>query len=328
MDWDIIGHEWAAELLSREVASGSQRQAYLFTGPQGVGRRTMALRLAQALNCLEPPAPGKACYRCRICRQTARMAHADLSVVQAERLGGTLRVDQVRELQHSLALAPYEARFRVALLLRFEEAHIGAMNALLKTLEEPQPKVVLALTAESAESLLPTIVSRCEVIRLRPVPLVELSLGLQKRLGIDKDAAQLFAHLSGGRPGYALRLQSEPELMELRNSFLDAHIDMLQARRVEQFAYVENLAKDRDAFRMALTTWLALWRDVLLKASGDYSPMANPDREEQISTLAESSGLDTSFRNVKKLRDTISLLDKNVNPRLALEVLMLDLSHT
>ena len=201
MNWNILGHEWAVDLLKEHVARQDVRHAYLFTGPQGVGRRTLALRLAQALNCLQPPAPGEACYACRICVQTEKMQQPDLSVVQSERIGGTLKVEQIRELQHDLALHPYEARYRVAALLRFEEAHPSAMNALLKTLEEPGPQVVIVLTAESAERLLPTIVSRCEILRLKPLPLEVVDQGLQNLWGLPAEKARLLAHLSGGRPG-------------------------------------------------------------------------------------------------------------------------------
>ena len=144
------------------------------------------------------------------------MQHADLAVIQAEERGGSLKVDQVRELQYSLALAPYEARYRIALLLRFEEATTSAMNALLKTLEEPAPQVILLLTAESGESLLPTIVSRCEILRLRPLPAAQVMQGLNDRWGIEQEQAQLAAHVSGGRPGYALQLCQEPVQLEMR----------------------------------------------------------------------------------------------------------------
>ena len=164
MNWGMLGHEWAVDLLRQHVAQGRARHAYLFTGPQGVGRRTLALRLAQALNCQAPPAPGDPCGTCSSCVHLQAMQHPDLAVVRAEQEGGTLKVDQVRELQHALALSPYEARFRVALLLRFEEAHISAANALLKTLEEPAPQVVLMLTATSPESL-STV---CALITLKP----------------------------------------------------------------------------------------------------------------------------------------------------------------
>jgi DNA polymerase III subunit delta' len=325
MDWDILGHEWAVELLQGHVARGEVRHAYLLTGPQGVGRRTLAVRMAQALNCLQPPAPGVPCLQCRTCQQIARMEHPDLAVVAAEEVGATLKVDQVRELQHSLSLAPYDARYRVAILLRFEEAHVSAANALLKTLEEPPQQVVLILTAESAEALLPTIVSRCEVLRLRPLSLEEVSRGLQDRWGLTAEDSRLLAHIAGGRPGYALRLHRSPELLEQRKAWLDDHARMLDASRVERFAYAEALAKDRNVLGAALHVWVSLWRDVMIQASGAAAPIANLDRSEEVSDLAERFGLDGARQTLAVLNRTLDLLGRNANARLASEVLMLDL---
>lgn len=312
-------------LLKEHVAKGGLRHAYLFTGPQGVGRRTLALRLAQALNCLQPPAPGEPCGTCRICRQIERMEHPDLAVEQAEWVGGILKVDQIRDLQRSLSLAPYDARYRVALLLRFEEANPNAANALLKTLEEPPPQVILILTADSPESLLPTIVSRCEVVRLRPLPLENVRLGLQSSWGLPDEEAELLAHISGGRLGYALRLHSEPERMAQRITWLEDHQQMLSANRVQRFAYAENLAKDKDALRSALLVWISLWRDVLLCAAGSASPFANLDRAEEIRVIADGLGVDAAQQTIARLEDTLDLLDRNANTRLATEVMLLDL---
>jgi DNA polymerase-3 subunit delta' len=325
MSWDILGHEWAVELLQGHVARSEVRHAYLFTGVQGVGRRTLALRLAQALNCQQPSAPGVPCLHCRTCQQIARMEHPDLAVVAAEQVGGTLRVDQVRELQHSLALAPYEARFRVALLLRFEEANASAANALLKTLEEPPQQVVLILTAESTETLLPTIVSRCEVLRLRPLPLQQVSQEMQESWGIPPEGGRLLAHLAGGRPGYALRLQQNPELLEQRKIWLDDHARLLGASRVARFAYADILSKDREALNGALQIWTSLWRDVMIHASGAAAPIINLDRSEEIRDLAEHFGLDGARQTLAALNRTLYLLGRNANARLASEVFMLDL---
>jgi hypothetical protein len=147
----------------RHIANGSVRHAYLFCGPPGVGRRSLALRFVQALNCVQPPAPGEACGQCRMCEQTWRMQLPDLHLIQIAEDAQTIKVEQVRELQRLLALAPYQARYRVALLLGFEKATAGAQNALLKTLEEAPEKAILLLTADSPDNLLPTITSRCEV---------------------------------------------------------------------------------------------------------------------------------------------------------------------
>lgn len=327
-NWSMLGHEWAVNLLKEHVAQGRLRHAYLITGPEGVGRRTLGLRLAQALNCPNRSPEGEPCLACRTCDQIGRMQHPDLSVVQAEQRGGTLKVDQVRELQHGLSLAPYEARYRVALLLRFEEANLSAANAMLKTLEEPSPQVVLILTAESPESLLPTIVSRCEILRLRPLPKEQVAQGLETRWELPAEEASLLAHVSGGRPGYALHLQQDPERLARRQAWLDDLLTLLDASRVQRFAYAENLAKDKDVLRSLLPVWLSFWRDVLLRAAGAAAPLSNPDRSEAVEVLARRLGLETARRAIVSVEHTIEALDHNANTRLAAEVLLLDLPRT
>jgi DNA polymerase-3 subunit delta' len=253
------------------------------------------------------------------------MEHPDLVVVQAETVGGTLKVDQVRELQHSLALTPYEARYRVALLLRFEEAHVSASNALLKTLEEPAPQVVLLVTAESTESLLPTIVSRCEVMRLRSLPIEAVQHSLQDRWELPAEQAQLLAHLSGGRLGYALSLHQAPASQGRRNNWLDEHRRLLASGRVERFAYSESQWKDKEQLRVQLLTWLSLWRDVALRSANASAPIANIDRRLEVEALAQGFGLLTASGVMAAVQRTLDLIDRNVNARLAMDVLMLDL---
>jgi DNA polymerase-3 subunit delta' len=334
MNWDMLGHEWAVKLLKEHVAQGNHRHAYLITGSQGLGRRTLALRFAQALNCPEARSPGEPCRTCRTCKKIKAMQHPDLSVIQAEQIGGTLVVDQIRELQRSLALAPYEARYRIALLLRFEEAHPSASNALLKTLEEPPPQVILIITAGSSEILLPTIVSRCEVLRLRPIAPEIVAQGLEERWNLPEDEAHLLAHISGGRPGYALKLHQEPGIMEDRQAWLRDHRALLAASRVERFRHVENdmiqgINKDRPRviarLRGILEVWLSLWRDVLLRSSGASASLSNPDQLQVTEHIAKHTALEEVYEMVASLERTINLLDKNVNPRLASEVLLLDL---
>ncbi len=118
---------------------------------------------------------------------TVQQQFSDLSILQADTIGGEMKVDVVRELQHTLSLTPYESDRRIAVLLRFHEANENAQNALLKTLEEAPGKAVLLLTADTAENLLPTIVSRCELLRLRPLAVDALADCLAESQSMRRD---------------------------------------------------------------------------------------------------------------------------------------------
>lgn len=328
MDWKVLGHNWAVEALSKHINRNAVRHAYLFTGPQSVGRRTLALGFAQALNCRETTIPGQPCGRCRNCKLIEQMEHPDLMVVEAEQVGVKLKIDQIREIQHTLSLSAYEAKYRIAIFLRFDEASHQAMNALLKTLEEPPAHVILLMTAANEELLLPTISSRCEILRLRPMPVDQLSQDLHSLWGFDPEKARLAAHISGGRPGYAYSLLTDTEVEKERNSALEILVNLLAGTRVERFAYVEKHYKDKNTVNKLLQNWLSFWRDVLLVAAGSKTPVQNIDQLQIIRDLAGRFGMDCARNMVNSLDRTMSLLNKNVSSRLALEILMLDLPFT
>ena len=328
-NWNLLGHEWAVDMLRQHAAHDEIRHAYLFCGPPGLGRRTLALRLAQALNCTKPLAPGVPCGLCRDCKQIDAMQHPDMNVIQAldgdnlPKEGGTLKVDQIREVQRSLSLKPYQAKYRVALFLRFQEANDNAANALLKTLEEAPAHAILLLTADTPEQLLPTIISRCEILRLRPLPIEAVVADLIYR-GVDEERARLLAHISGGRPGYARRMVDDVTLLEKRDERLNDLQTLLPAARVEKFSYADKLSKDKDAMRQAIIIWLSYWRDVMLRVAGAETPLINVDRNMEIEFLAGRLNLSTARRVVSDLENALEKMDRNVNSRLLAEVLLMD----
>lgn len=324
MDWGIVGHDWAVHLLQEHLLQGQVRHAYLFTGTVGVGRRTLALQFARAINCTRPPEPGSFCGSCRSCTQIEKMQHPDLSIIQAEKPGGSLLIDQVRALQHTLALAPYESRYRIALILRFEEATISAQNALLKTLEEAPGQVILLLTASDAESLLPTIVSRCEELRLRSMPLGTLEKTLVEKWNTPEDEAHRLAHLSGGRLGLALRLREDTGLLETRLELAGDAFRLLENNRRERFAYVERNFKDKERMRWALEVWSSVWRDVMISAGGAITPPVNLDHLDEIGTLGRKVGFEKAAALTAALEHGQDQLDANVNTRLLVENLLLE----
>ena len=323
-NWHLTGHEWAVDMLQKHIVHGTTRHAYLFSGPPGLGRRTLALRFAQALNCPTPLKPGIPCGVCRDCQQIAAMRHADLTVVQSEAEGSILKVDQVREARKTLTLKPYMSKYRVALFLRFHEANDNAANALLKTLEEAPSYAVLILTADSPEQLLPTILSRCEVLRLRPLSVEAVQRELEKR-GLENSRARLIAHISGGRMGYAIRLTEDGALLESREERLNDLLALLPASRVEKFAYADRLARDKEAMRQTIAYWLSYWRDVMLRTAQAQTPLVNVDRNLEIEDLARRMDLSSARRVVSVFEEALEKLERNVNPRLLAEVLLLDM---
>jgi DNA polymerase-3 subunit delta' len=338
----VFGHEWAIELLSGAFANGKLAHAYLLTGPANIGKTILARTFAQVLNCQELDPAGanggddlSPCQVCRPCQLIARDAHPDVRLIEPELSASgrteTLKIEQVRALQKELALAPYEGRYRVAILTRFEKASSGAANALLKTLEEPPDRVVLILTADSADALLPTIISRCQLLALRPLPVEKVEAALLFQWNASEKQAHELACLTNGRLGLAVELLSRPERLKWREGRLDLLEDLLQLDRTRRFQHADKLSGHREVETLAetLELWQSWWRDVALMAASRTGALAitNVNRTDRIRAASADYGLEIATQAMRAIQRTLWQLDRNANTRLALEVLMLELPY-
>jgi DNA polymerase-3 subunit delta' len=319
--WPIIGHEWAVGLLQKAIARGRLSHAYLFIGPAQVGKTTLARAFAQALLCEQQPAGS--CGVCRVCQRITQGRFPDLQLIVAEK--NTIQIDQVRALQTDAALSPLEGRYRVFIIREIERATLPAANALLKLLEEPPPQVILLLTATRRDQVLPTILSRCQLMSLRPLPLEQTRSALETRWGVEPERAALLARLSAGRLGWAIAAHTNPDLWQARASQLDRLLALTAEGYVERLRYAEKLSRQEDGPELALGLWAAWWRDVLLIQRGAADAVINLDRRAQLAQQAALYPPEQVERALTDLLRTLRRLRANVNVRLALDVLMLRL---
>ena len=345
--WPVVGHDRVIGVLRRSLRSGRVSHAYLLTGPPGVGRRTLALIFAMALNCQASAGEGGAlpdvpCGMCAACTRIMRGTHPDVTVIDLEtqhreESGGRgkappakeLKIDTVRELVASIGLRPHSGRFRVYIIGDADRLSEEAANCLLKTLEEPPAHAVLVLIAPDESSVLPTISSRCVHLPIRPLPEEVVASGLVRFWEAEPEQAELLARLCRGRLGAAVEMLHDREALAKRRRALEK-LSLLQgepvADRIREAAEWARLFTDAraDLFSM-LDTWEGWWRDVLLVGAAADELAANTDQLPALRSTASRVPVGKAAAAVRLIQRTRQQLNENVNPRLALEALALGL---
>ena len=323
--WQIVGHERAVSLLDNSLKGEKLPHAYLFVGPKHVGKMTLALNLAQALNCDDEDKP---CGQCRQCLRIAAGRHADVQVI-AVNDRTEIGIDHIREMQHEASLMPFEGRNRVFIIDGAEHLSHEASNCLLKTLEEPPPNVNIILLTVNERLLLPTVLSRCQRLELRPLSTSVVEQALIHRWGVPQERAGVLARLSSGCLGWAVAAASDEGLFSERGERLATLIHLTTMGRGERFTYAAELARqfssDRESVQEVLSLWLGWWRDLMLTKGGSGNFITNVDREEMLHSEAKRYSLAKIKGFIQSLNQAREQLEHNANPRLVLEVLMLTL---
>ena len=323
---NVIGHDWAVQWLRQTLVSDQVRHAYCLLGPANVGKMTLALGFARALLCTAASPRARPCESCAACHKTAGGFHPDLRVVAPAHDASTISVELIREsVVREAALSPVAGQRKVFIIENMHQATTAAANALLKTLEEPPPAVVIILLCERREALLPTIVSRCQVVSLRPLAQELIEQHLRTQYDLSSAQAALLARLSNGRLGYAKQLAADRAAWEQRRQQLDDLAGLLIASRVERLAYAANLAAHGDQVAPTLRTWQSWWRDVWLYQQGAGARAINVDRAAVLTEQAQRVPVAQTRASLQMAVRTAQLLEGNVNVRLALDVLLLRL---
>lgn len=332
---DIVGQHHAIVLLREAVRAGRAAHAYLFVGPAGVGRRSLALAFAQFLNCERPN--GDACGICRACQRIVEGNHPDVHLLDIvarrflvkppdEYKAREIPIEQIRALRQDASYPPYEGRAKVYIIADAERLSPGAANSLLKILEEPPPSVTIILIAESTVPLPATLLSRCQVVRCSSIPTGDIARVLGEQHGLPPGRARILAALSGGRMARALALAQSEDLLEAREDFLRLLGDLEHARPAARLDAAEGLTRDRDRLpeRLGDLLEIAAWwyRDLAVwKETADPALLINLDKQEEIIRLAAVLSWEDLRRRIDAVDYARDSLERNVQPRLMLESL-------
>jgi len=310
----VIGHNKNIALLQNILRTNKIANAYLFAGPPNIGKEFVAINFAKALNCLE--AEADACDKCISCRKIDDSNHPDVRIIRPE--GAWMKIDQIRGLQRQISRRPMEGRYKVYILTDVERMNLPAANSFLKTLEEPPGAAVLILLTSNYNALLPTIRSRCQLVRFFLTPPTVLQNQLVEKLKLTETKARQITLLSGGKVGKALELVKQEDI----NAESNIPDILKRPQLIEIFKIAEDLNNQPESLDILLT-WL---RDILLVKQGcNAEILTYPDKFSELARLASGCSRIQIQDAIKTIMETKNLLQRNINSTLALEVMVLKL---
>lgn len=361
--WDqVIGQEEAVDTLTTSLASGNLSHAYLFVGPEGLGKINAARAIAASLMCGE-----NSCGTCFVCERLNRGTHPDFNIIEPEGSGGYL-VDQIRTLMHDISLRPMEANHKVYVIRSAGLLNISSANAFLKTLEEPPSSVTLILLAHTSEPVLPTIVSRCVVVRFRSLPREDMIMRLVERTGASKEEALIALAATGSVLGQAASFLTSharraardeiiriffdlpdldgAEVLQAASSLLIALNGPVEEMRIKQeldLAKQADLLDERATKALKahnkrrqsayekrnigemLNTLQSLLRDTLIISQGAEQLALNGDVRERLGNIAYSITPAKTAQAFDAIEQARTQLSSNVTARLLVEALLFEI---
>ncbi len=332
----LIDQERPLGQLFAILKKGTVHHAFLFTGLDGVGKKSCALMFAMAGNCLEihgkdsddstsddVQATKVPCGRCRSCRKILSGNHPD--IIQVKPSGSFIKIDQVRDLCRTLTLKPHEAVNRVVIMESAGAMNPEAGNALLKVLEEPPDKTTLILTSDETSDLLPTIVSRCQHIRFNPISISRLKTYLIEECGVDDDLAMKAAQMANGSLSKAMLMKKATWIK--RRHWLITEVASLSSKSFSMvLSFAERLSNKKDVLSDSLEIIKMFLRDIIIF---QYDPerIINRDMKDTISKISRETGVSLLIDRFNAVQAAQKKIEANGNVRLILEILVLKLAR-
>ena len=317
---DIIDQQAVVTILKEELESRRISHAYLFTGQEGIGKKTLAFEFAKALLCKQKQQDS--CNECKDCKKIDHSNHPDVKFIKTEEDSNNIKIDQIRELQREIVYKPYETNWKVYIIDEADNMTLEAANSLLKTLEEPPDYAIIILLAEEMSQLLPTVISRCQEIRLKNISREMIKAYLVEH-GIKENKAGLYSRMAKGSLGLALELTNDEEFLNYRREVLDFLVELPGANTVDIFNKIEEMEKILSSgfpFFNLISSW---YRDIIINKKGNQNQVVNYDYLEDITKQVEKYDIKELLAIIKLINKYESYIERNVRKGLTLQVLLL-----
>ncbi len=325
-NWPLIGNGHIFEFLSKSLGKNDISGSYIFTGPADLGKSTAANFFAKSLVCEAKGQSTLPCDKCPACLGAAKGIHSDIYLIEKLEDKKNISVDQIRDFIRNLGLSSFLNSYKIGIIKGAENLSEGAVNALLKTLEEPKIKVVIILTVTDLEALPKTIISRSQILRFRAVASDIIHDELIKNYGASRSQAKNFSRLSAGRPALALKFFQDKEYYEDYEELVKSFVGLLSSDINSRFSAIENIlgagARGQEAVNRAagvIDIWQNLARDLMLRELNLVDLIQHEAFSKELEAIKSKFSLPSLLNLINVLKQSREYLAANVNPRLALE---------
>ncbi|PJC48622.1 MAG: DNA polymerase III subunit delta' [Candidatus Omnitrophica bacterium CG_4_9_14_0_2_um_filter_42_8] len=316
----IIGQDSAVRALSSMIAKEDINGAYIFTGPGGVGKFSAGIEFAKAINCEKKE---DACEECVSCRKINSLNHPDLFIIRKEEGSSFIKIDRIRDIIYQASLKPYEARKKIFIIAEAEDMNEESQNALLKILEEPRENQIFILTTSVVSGILATVFSRCKIVKFNLLSRDKVQEILTSRQGFNEEEAVLFSRMAMGSPGRAIAFKENDYIRERDRMLNDFFLKKRAIFREE--VCDDKKYNDLDASLGMLLSW---YRDLLVsKFTQDRNIFLNLDRIEEIFSYSARFSAEKIERDIASVMKTINYIRRNINPKMALFNMALELER-
>jgi len=317
---DIVGQERAIKILTKSLKENKISSSYIFVGSEGTGKKLAAIEFTKAVNCLNLSEDSEACEDCQSCSEISKQRSPDLKII--EPIKSSIKIEQIREMRKEIGLKPFKNRKKIYIIDKAEKMTIEASNCLLKTIEEPPCYAIIILICSKIDPILPTIVSRCQIINFGLISSYKIKeFLLNKNKNLEKEKAEIISRLAQGSIGSALKLLSGKEYFIRREEVLD-YLSTISPGKYgdDVFTKVEKMVSGIDRIEDILEMIKLWYRDILIiKNTRDQKYIANCDKLEILEEKSQIYSQEILIDILDYLEQIEEYLIKNVNKRLILE---------